>query len=841
MNEFPRLTRSMEITADYEKEPHMKSLAWIALLAAWGWTSLPICAGAVEPIYSVGAETKPVSTAKAQPARRPRSIQAGLDSVPVQVCLPELDREPILAEDAQSQSQEKGVRIGVFRPLPETAVASKAKNRIGSWTALPDGGHVWRLSIESPGAIGIRVQIAGLSLPDSCEIVAYASGDPAQIRGPYAARALDGRNRFWTGTVFAEGVTVECHCPPDVPLDQVRFEVKQIIHIYRDPLAPEKVGNCHNDVTCYPEWATVGNGVAGIGSVGEAGYIWCTGCLLNDQSPATFIDYFMTANHCVASQGEADDTEFYWFYQTGACNGSAPSLLSVPRTEGGADYLAGRTEAAGNDFAFLRLRTATPGGVTYAGWSSATPGASEVLTGIHHPDGSFKRISFCRLDSSDANFWNVQWTDGVTEPGSSGSPLFNARKEFIGQLYGGYSSCADLSGIDYYGRFNVSYPFISQWLASSAITLAPTYRLHSALAAAGQTIAVTASGAWTATVNQAWIEITSGGTGTGNGTVTYRVEANGGAIRSGTITVAGGGTSRTFAVNQWPASATPGVSAEGDVDGDGSADFSVFHPATGNWHVSFSAGAQWTLPWGWSATVTVPADYDGDGLLDFAVYHPAAGNWYVLESGAAQSRLVQFGWSATVPVPGDYDGDGKADLAVFHQAQGRWYFLCTAAGRYNVQWGWSTTIPVPADYDGDGKTDIAVYHPPSGLWQILKSSTGGAIQKQWGWSAALPVPADYDGDGKADIAVFHRATGTWRISYSGGGSLTKAFGWSSTIPVAADYDGDGAADLAVYHPAAGNWYVLKSTTGGTLVKNWGWSAANPTLLYPLIHSWFNLP
>ena len=373
------------------------------------------------------------------------------------------------------------------------------------------------------------------------------------------------------------------------------------------------------------------------------------------------------------------------------------------------------------------------------------------------------------------------------------------------------------------------------------ISITPSTRAHSAAAASGRTIGVTANVPWTATANQSWISIVGGGTVSGNGTVTYNVAANAGALRSGTITVSGGGVSRTFTVNQWRASTTPGVSAEGDFDGDARADVVVFNPATGNWALSFSSGPGWTLPWGWSATVPVPADYDGDGMLDLAVYHPATGNWHIQEGGTGRIRKVQLGYSQTVPVPGDYDNDGKADLAVFHPAGGRWYFICTTAGRYSVQWGWSTTIPVPADYDGDGKTDLAVYHPASGLWQILKSSTGGAIQKQWGWSTALPVPADYNGDGRADVAVFHRATGTWRISYSGGGSRVKQFGWASTIPVAADYDGDGVADLAVYHPATGNWHVLKSTTGGTAVKNWGGRGTIPVLLYPLIHSWFRLP
>ncbi len=378
--------------------------------------------------------------------------------------------------------------------------------------------------------------------------------------------------------------------------------------------------------------------------------------------------------------------------------------------------------------------------------------------------------------------------------------------------------------------------------AAATLEAKPTsFAFPSAEPAYHHQITVTANLPWTATANQSWISIYSGSNGVGNGITTFIVAANGtGAARSGTITFSVGETTRSVTINQWPAS-TWGDAAPSDFDGNGTAELAVYHPSTGNWYLSFGGVTRWTHAFGWSSAIPVPADYDGDGLQDFGVYHPASGNWYILESASGHSETIQFGWSATVPLPGDYDGDGVADLAVFYPAEGRWYFLCSTAGRYSVQWGWSTTIPVPADYDGDGVTDIGVYHPASGLWQILKSSTGGAIQKNWGWSSAIPVPADYDGDGKADIAVFHRASGTWYVIYSGGGSLTKTFGWSTTTPVAADYDGDGKDDLAVFHSASGNWYVLKSSTGGILTKNWGWSTTQPTLLYPLIHTWFGLP
>ncbi len=52
--------------------------------------------------------------------------------------------------------------------------------------------------------------------------------------------------------------------------------------------------------------------------------------------------------------------------------------------------------------------------------------------------------------------------------------------------------------------------------------------------------------AWTAISNAAFISITAGASGTGNGTVNYSVLANTGATRTGTITVAG----KTFTINQ---------------------------------------------------------------------------------------------------------------------------------------------------------------------------------------------------------------------------------------------------------------------------------------------------
>ncbi len=69
-------------------------------------------------------------------------------------------------------------------------------------------------------------------------------------------------------------------------------------------------------------------------------------------------------------------------------------------------------------------------------------------------------------------------------------------------------------------------------------------------AASGLALGVTANVAWTAATNVPWLAITSGVSGTTNGTVVFGVAANAGAARTGTVIVAGGGLARTCTVVQ---------------------------------------------------------------------------------------------------------------------------------------------------------------------------------------------------------------------------------------------------------------------------------------------------
>jgi hypothetical protein len=83
--------------------------------------------------------------------------------------------------------------------------------------------------------------------------------------------------------------------------------------------------------------------------------------------------------------------------------------------------------------------------------------------------------------------------------------------------------------------------------ATCTYSITPTTVSPSAAATTGSVSVTAGTGCtWTATSNAAWLTITSGSSGSGNGTVNYSVAANTGAVRSGTLTIA----TKTFTVTQ---------------------------------------------------------------------------------------------------------------------------------------------------------------------------------------------------------------------------------------------------------------------------------------------------
>jgi hypothetical protein len=367
-------------------------------------------------------------------------------------------------EDATRASarDHKRLRVGIERRLAEPLLVN-AQTAGTEWTEAAGGWRVWSARLTSSGASGLRIHLDNVQLPPGARLLVYDPAHPA-AEAAVTAETLRGQRDVWMESVFAETVILECQVPPEVEPATVAFSVASVSHFYRPLLGGfvQKTLGCEQDVACYPAWATTASGIARMYFVDTGSTYLCTGCLLNT-TPSSFVAYFLTANHCIGNQTVASTLELYWLDQTSMCNGSPPMLSNLPHTTGGADYLAG---SSGNDFTFLRLHQNPPNSAAYLGWSTASPATGESLAGLHHPGqptNDYTRICFGNTSSSDANFWTIQWNTGTTEEGSSGSPLLNSGQQVIGQLYGGNLACPPDASDDY-GRFNVTYQAIHQWL-----------------------------------------------------------------------------------------------------------------------------------------------------------------------------------------------------------------------------------------------------------------------------------------------------------------------------------------------------------------------------------------
>lgn len=140
-------------------------------------------------------------------------------------------------------------------------------------------------------------------------------------------------------------------------------------------------------------------------------------------------------------------------------------------------------------------------------------------------------------------------------------------------------------------------------------TISPTTLTFNASGGPG-TVNVTAGAGcnWTATANDAWISITSGNSGTGNGTVNYTVAGNTTTVqRTGTITVAG----QTHTVTQSGLQCTYTISP--------TALSYTSAAGTGTVNVTAAAGCQWTATTTDSWITITSGSGNGNGSVAYSV------------------------------------------------------------------------------------------------------------------------------------------------------------------------------------------------------------------------------
>jgi hypothetical protein len=386
--------------------------------------------------------------------------------------LPDVDEARFLKEDTEREASGEAAPLRFAAPVDagfDCAVD-------GTWEELPGGARVWRHRVVSAGARSLNLLLDGVRLPEGAELHVYPAGsanraaEPAEAseyQGPFTAADVNAEGELWTPIVSGDDAILELYVPAGAAFDP-QLTVRRVNHDYRGFAslhAPEKdQGSCNVDVICSQgdPWRKEIRAVAVYTLSGN----WtCTGTLVNSHD-AQRPPLFLTANHCTITQQNAGSMVVYWNYESPSCGMLAGGSLTD--NQSGASLLA---KWADSDFCLVRLNQPPAAGshVYYAGWDAREETAPPWAVCIHHPDCKEKAISFTNRPLSVTSYlanpspgngthWRIiQWDEGTTEPGSSGSGLWDPDHRLVGQLHGGRASCSATTESDWYGRMARSW------------------------------------------------------------------------------------------------------------------------------------------------------------------------------------------------------------------------------------------------------------------------------------------------------------------------------------------------------------------------------------------------
>jgi hypothetical protein len=364
-------------------------------------------------------------------------------------------------------------------------------NEDGQWINLSNGSRVWVMNIRSNNAKTMNFIFDEFHLPEGSQLYFY-NDQKIDLLGAYTSSQNQDNGVFGSWLVDGDNVWIAYQEPANTT-EEVELHLSKAVHGYRSISDFETSkkglndsGDCNLDVDCpigsdFDDKKDELKKSVGLMIAGGSGF--CTGTLINNTNNDG-TQYFLTANHCLGGNPSNLAFRFNWTSPNPQCATFTSSQNGTfDQTVSGSTLVASNAKS---DFGLLEINPNLNSSwdLVWAGWdrSASSPNFS---VGIHHPSGDIMKV--CRNDdfmqqtteefSGEANMeiWMVDnWEQGVTEPGSSGSALFDENGRIIGQLAGGAAACNGTSNngqLDFYGRFDVSWDFgntassrLSDWL-----------------------------------------------------------------------------------------------------------------------------------------------------------------------------------------------------------------------------------------------------------------------------------------------------------------------------------------------------------------------------------------
>ncbi len=369
-----------------------------------------------------------------------------------------IDQRRVRLEDEERDANGLPPRFAIPRVVSITPATH------GTWENAGDD-VMWRLRIRAEGAASVNLGFGKYFMPPGGQLQIYSPDMKRSIR-PFTHEDNDAHGQLWTPILQGDEVVVELTLSKKAS-QNYELELIHIGHGYRGfhtrPQEPQiESGACNVDVVC-PDGDDWQNEIPSVAAYSTGGSIFCTGFMVNNTANDR-TNYFMTANHCGIGAGNAASLVVYWNFETSTCGGTPDGVLTDFQT--GAVHRASHSPS---DFTLLELDDdPDPAwGITYSGWDNTGAEATTAVA-IHHPDGDEKRISYEFDPTTTTSYLSSavpgagthvrveDWDTGTTEPGSSGSPLYDQNHRVIGQLHGGFAACGN-DDADWYGRISVSW------------------------------------------------------------------------------------------------------------------------------------------------------------------------------------------------------------------------------------------------------------------------------------------------------------------------------------------------------------------------------------------------
>lgn len=357
----------------------------------------------------------------------------------------------------------------------------------GEWQTLSNG-YLWRLKVKATDAKGVSLFGKVKQLPKGAVLNIYNS-DGTEWVNSYSSSDFLNQNILSTETVTGEEAIVE-YFEPFTAKTSANIVIEGIGYMYRHTKKEDIPGlanlgasdGCQVNVNC-PEgfnWSHQKRAVVRIRTIRDFIIGNCTGALVRTVD-RKYKPYLLSAMHCALTASNdtiINDTLFnYWTftfnYESPNCANPTSDSTFNKQVIVGSKVLAHSNDVGGefgSDFLLLELSKIVPSEYRpyYAGWNIDTVRQYDSGTTIHHPRYDIKKISTYNWPlsfeapfntSPDDTHWEVIWSKtgnghGVTEPGSSGSPLFDDDGLIVGTLTGGNSSCSNTSSTDVFGRMD---------------------------------------------------------------------------------------------------------------------------------------------------------------------------------------------------------------------------------------------------------------------------------------------------------------------------------------------------------------------------------------------------